>query len=295
MKYPLEGNRNVQFIKNTITRSNITAGDYSYYSAAAGELFEERVTHHYEFLGDMLRIGKFCSIGEGINIIMNGANHRMDGSTYPFNIFGNGWEKFTPTLDDLPFKGDTTIGNDVWIGMNVTIMPGVTIGDGAIIAAGSIVVKDVAPYTIVGGNPAKRIKTRFDIIEIRDLLAIKWWDWEITKISQHIDVITAGDIDALRQLHDGELPSVQIQGDAFWPTLLAAVGKQISKPSYDTWIEPLRLVSLENGKCVVSTPNNFARDWIESRYQRMMLEQMKLIDPSIKQLELISLESDQLR
>ncbi len=90
---------------------------------------------------------------------MNGANHRMDGATtYPFNIFGCGWEKVTPTIEQLPFKGDTVIGNDVWIGQNVTILPGVKVGDGAIIAANSTVVKSVEPYTIYGGNPAKFIK-----------------------------------------------------------------------------------------------------------------------------------------
>lgn len=80
----------------------------------------------------------------------------MDGlTTYPFNIFGGGWEKVTPSLEQLPFKGDTIIGNDVWLGQSVTIMPGITIGDGAIVASNSTVVKDVEPYTIVGGNPGK--------------------------------------------------------------------------------------------------------------------------------------------
>ncbi|MEB8555005.1 acetyltransferase, partial [Bacillus cereus] len=97
VKYPIEGNQNVQFIKNIITKPNILVGDYSYYDAKDGETFEDRVLHHYEFLGDRLTIGKFCCIASGVNFIMNGANHRMDGfSAYPFNIFGNGWEKYTP-------------------------------------------------------------------------------------------------------------------------------------------------------------------------------------------------------
>ncbi|MFD4820484.1 Vat family streptogramin A O-acetyltransferase [Peribacillus butanolivorans] len=200
-KYPIKGNNILQFIKNTITRPNIIAGEYSYYDAKNGEYFEDQVLYHYEFFGDRLVIGKFCAIAPGVTFIMNGANHRMDGfSTYPFNIFGHGWEKYTPTLDQLPFKGDTIIGNDVWIGMDTVIMPGINIGDGAIIAAKSVITKDVEPYTIVGGNPAKKIKTRFSEEIIRKLLEIKWWDLDIEVISDHIGLILNGDIDNLENL-----------------------------------------------------------------------------------------------
>ncbi|MBN3527228.1 Vat family streptogramin A O-acetyltransferase [Paenibacillus apiarius] len=200
-KHPIEGYQGVQFIKNTITRPNITVGDYSYYDSRNGETFEEQVLYHYEIFGDKLVIGKFCSIAPGVTFIMNGANHKMDGfSSYPFNIFGHGWEKFTPAIAELPFKGDTAIGNDVWIGMDATIMPGVTIGDGAIIAAKAVVVKDVQPYTVVGGNPAKEIKQRFPDGIIAELLDIKWWDWDIERISSHIDIIVHGDIHALRNV-----------------------------------------------------------------------------------------------
>lgn len=141
------------FIKNIITRPNISVGEYSYYDDVNGaENFEEHVIHHYEVLGDKLIIGKFCAFAKGIEFIMNGANHRMNSvTTYPFNIMGKGWEKATTSLEDLPFKGDTVVGNDVWIGQNVTVMPGVHIEDGAIIAANSVVVKDVPAYYIVGG------------------------------------------------------------------------------------------------------------------------------------------------
>ena len=146
--YPNENIRQIVYIKNVITRPNIIVGDYSYYDDVNGaEGFEEHVTHHYEFLGDKLIIGRFCAIARGIEFVMNGANHRMKSvSTYPFNIMGNGWEKYAPTLSDLPLKGDTVVGNDVWIGQNVTVMPGVHIGDGAIIAADSVVTKDIPPY-----------------------------------------------------------------------------------------------------------------------------------------------------
>lgn len=124
----------------------------------------------------------------------------MDGSTFPFNIFGNGWEKFTPSSDQLPIKGDTIIGNDVWIGRRATIMSGVRIGDGAIIAAEAVVVKDVEPYTIVGGNPAKEVRKRYSTEVIQELLDIKWWDCDIEVINQYIGAIVSGDMDLLRKM-----------------------------------------------------------------------------------------------
>ncbi|MET1122155.1 Vat family streptogramin A O-acetyltransferase [Priestia megaterium] len=200
-KYPIKGNNVVQFIKNTTTRPNIIVGDYSYYDARNGESFEDQVLYHYDFFGDRLVIGKFCAIAPGVTFIMNGANHRMDGfSTYPFNIFGEGWEKHTPMLNQLPFKGDTIIGNDVWVGMDTVIMPGINIGDGAIVAAKSVITKDVEPYTIVGGNPAQKIKERFPKQIINKLLEIRWWDLTIEIISDHIDVIVNGEIEELEKL-----------------------------------------------------------------------------------------------
>ncbi|QHZ48684.1 MULTISPECIES: Vat family streptogramin A O-acetyltransferase [Bacillus] len=196
---PIAGNQHVQFINNTVTRPNIIVGDYTYYDAKHGESFEEQVLYHYEILGDRLIIGKFCSIAPGVQFIMNGANHRMDGSTYPFNIFGHGWEKHTPALEELPFKGDTVIGHDVWIGMDAVIMPGVTIGDGAIVAAQSVVTKDVPPYTIIGGNPAKQIKKRFSDDVIAAWLDIQWWNWDIEQINRRIDDIVNGNIEALKK------------------------------------------------------------------------------------------------
>jgi virginiamycin A acetyltransferase len=200
-KYPIKGNNVVQFIKNTTTRTNIIVGDYSYYDARNGESFEDQVLYHYEFFGDRLVIGKFCAIAPGVTFIMDGANHRMDGfSTYPFHIFGEGWEKHTPTLNQLPFKGDTIIGNDFWVGMDTVIMPGINIGDGAIVAAKSVITKDVEPYTIVGGNPAQKIKERFPEQIINKLLEIRWWDLNIEIISDHIDEIVNGEIEKLEKL-----------------------------------------------------------------------------------------------
>ena len=130
---------------------------------------------------------------------MNGANHKLDGiSTYPFPIFGHGWEKTMDKLMNLPSRGDIVIGNDVWIGYEAVIMPGVKIGDGAIVSAKSVVVKDVPPYMIVGGNPAVGLKLRFSEAEITQLLEIEWWNWEIEKITRNIHLIMERDINALR-------------------------------------------------------------------------------------------------
>lgn len=173
--YPNEHIQQIVYIKNVITRPNILVGDYTYYDDVNGaEKFEEHVTHHYEFLGDRLIIGKFCAIAKGIEFVMNGANHRMcSPTTYPFNIMGGGWEQFTPSFEELPFKGDTVVGNDVWIGQNVTVMPGIHIGDGAIIAANSTVTRDIPAYCVAGGNPCRVIRPRFDAELTEYLLALK--------------------------------------------------------------------------------------------------------------------------
>lgn len=202
--YPNPNIKQVVYIKNVITRPNIIVGDYTYYDDINGaEKFEEHVTHHYEFLGDKLIIGKFCAIAKGIEFIMNGANHRMNSiTTYPFNIMGGGWEKFAPSLDDLPLKGDTVIGNDVWIGQNVTVLPGVHVGDGAIIAANSVVAKDVPAYCIAGGNPCKVIRSRFNDELTKYLLNLKWWDWDSEKIFRNMESLCSGNLEKIKQIQD---------------------------------------------------------------------------------------------
>ena len=180
------------YIKSVITRPNIIAGDYSYYddSEDGPESFEKHVTHHYDFICDKLIIGKFCQIAAGVNFVMNGANHQMNAvTTFPFYIF-EGWKQQVPPLNKMPLKGDTIIGNDVWIGQNVTILPGVHIGDGAIIGLNSVVGSDIAPYTIVAGNPAKVIRKRFDNQLIKLLLKLKWWDKSIKEINDLIPILT---------------------------------------------------------------------------------------------------------
>ena len=138
-------------------------------------------------------------IASGATFIMNGANHLTNAiTTYPFAIFGNGWENAMEGKS-YPHKGNINIGNDVWIGYNATIMAGVTIGDGAIVAANATVIKDVAPYSIVGGNPASEIKKRFSEDTISKLLVLNWWNWDIEKITQNIQNLTDMDINKLFQ------------------------------------------------------------------------------------------------
>lgn len=200
--FPIKGVKSLCFLKNVVKNPNVKIGEYTYYDDFENPLdFEKNILYHYDFLGDKLIIGKFCAIASGVRFIMNGANHKMNGfTTYPFAIFRNGWDEENFSLDDLPYKGDTIIGNDVWIGMDSLIMPGVKIGDGAIIASNSTVVKDVEPYSIVGGNPAKYIKKRFsnDIIDL--LLKIKWWDFSHDKITKSLPIITGSDVDKLKTL-----------------------------------------------------------------------------------------------
>lgn len=194
--------KSICYIKNVITRPNITVGEYTYYDDVNGaDKFEERVTHHYEVLGDKLIIGKFCAIAKGIEFVMNGANHRMCSvTTYPFNVMGSGWEKAAPTLEELPFKGDTVIGNDVWIGQNVTVMPGVHIGNGAIIAANSVVTKNIPAYHIAGGNPCKMIRKRFDDELIGYLENLRWWDWSPEKIFSNLEILCSGDLEKIKHI-----------------------------------------------------------------------------------------------
>lgn len=201
--HPMKGFPRVGFLKALVDAPNVEIGDYTYYDDPEGpEHFLARcVLHHFDFVGDRLRIGRFCAIATGVRFVMNGANHAMDGfSTYPFNIFGQGWEQgFDPASWSSGYRGDTVIGNDVWIGMDATIMPGVTVGDGAIVAACSVVTSDVPPYAIAAGNPARVLRTRYDQATVERLLAIAWWDWPAERISRNLDAIRGKDIEALER------------------------------------------------------------------------------------------------
>lgn len=190
--FPLANYDKLCFLKNVIKNPNIIVGDFTYYDDFEDvSNFEKNVKYHFDFIGDKLIIGKFCMIASDVTFIMNGGNHLMDATTaYPFAIFGGTWQHAMEGKS-YPSKGDTTIGNDVWIGHDATIMSGVKIGDGAIIATKAVVTKDVEPYTIVGGNPAKPIKKRFSEATISKLLQLKWWDWDIKKITKDIEKLTS--------------------------------------------------------------------------------------------------------
>ena len=202
--HPLPDFPQVCFLKNAIDNPNIIVGDYSYYDDPTdANDFERNVLYHYPFIGDKLVIGKYCSIARDVRFIMNGANHNMQGlSSYPFEIFGGGWQEQLQGQIDYPYKGDTVIGNDVWIGYAAMIMPGVKIGDGAIIASGAVVSADVAPYQIVGGNPARAIRQRFTDEVIASLLQLRWWDWEPEKLTRHLPALVSGELSQLHALQD---------------------------------------------------------------------------------------------
>lgn len=193
--FPLQNYDRLCFLKNIVKNPNIEVGDYTYYDDFENvENFEKNVKYLFDFIGDKLIIGKYCMIASDVTFIMNGANHLSESiSTYPFAIFGNGWER---AMDgkSYPSKGNTTIGHDVWIGYGATIMPGVTIGHGSIIASQSVVSRDVEPYSIVGGNPIKEIRKRFSKAEIDHLLKIEWWNWSPEKVTQNVEALTSSDV-----------------------------------------------------------------------------------------------------
>lgn len=199
--YPVERtSKNLIFLKNFIKNPNINVGDYTYYhDVDCPESFEKKNVNFA--VHSKLFIGKFCQIASGTKFILGDANHSLSGfSTYPFFVFGKFGSECPDWADyiyDVPDKGDTVIGNDVWFGHQSIVMPGVTIGDGSIIGTRAVVTKDVLPYSIVAGNPAKLIRRRFDDKTIEMLLKIQWWNWEHEKITRNIDAIVSSDIDYL--------------------------------------------------------------------------------------------------
>jgi virginiamycin A acetyltransferase len=181
--HPLGGDRSVAFLRPLITRPNIAVGEFTYLHEPDGAAaFERRnVLFQGSDAADRLEIGRFCSIASGVRLVMNGANHPDAGTTYPFWIFGRGWHESAQPR----FRGPLRIGNDVWIGTDAWIVAGVTVGDGAIIGARAVVTRDVPPYAVVAGNPAREIRRRFDDATIARLLALRWWDWPAERITRN--------------------------------------------------------------------------------------------------------------
>lgn len=197
--YPRAGDKQTIYLKSVITNSKINIGEYTMYNDFVNDPcdFEKNnVLYHYPVNNDRLIIGKFCSIACGAKFLFTGANHAMNSlSTYPFPIFFEEWGLDKANVTDAwDNKGDIIIGNDVWIGYEAVILSGVTIGNGAIIGARAVVTKDVPPYTVVGGVPAKPIKKRFSNDVISKLEKICWWDWTIDKIKKNIENIQLGNI-----------------------------------------------------------------------------------------------------
>ena len=201
--YPRTGDNQTIYLKNVITNPNIEVGDFTIYNDFENDpkLFEKNnVLYHYPINHDKLIIGKFSSIACGAKFLFNIANHSLSSlSTYTFPIFFEEWgldvKNITNAWDN---KVNIVVGNDVWIGYQAVILSGVTIGDGAIIGTRAVVTKDVEPYTIVGGVPAKPIRKRFSDDTIHKLLELKWWDWPKEKIAQNIDAIQSGCIEILK-------------------------------------------------------------------------------------------------
>ncbi len=193
--HPISGYENEIYVKPTLKNPNICVGEFTY---IADSNFESHVTHLYDWNGDRLIIGRFCQIAAGVEFVMNGANHQMNAvTTFPFYTL-EGWDMSPPEKHDLPLKGDTVIGSDVWIGQNAVILPGVHIGDGAIIGADSVVGSDIAPYTIVVGNPARPLRKRFDDELITLLLDFKWWDRPINEINSLLPLLTCSDLEKVK-------------------------------------------------------------------------------------------------
>jgi len=202
--YPRTGDRQTIYLKNVITDPNISVGEYTMYNDFVNDptQFEKNnVLYHYPINHDRLIIGKFCSIACGAKFLFNSANHTMKSlSTYPFPLFFEEWGLDKKNVaNSWDNKGDIVIGNDVWIGYEAVIFAGVTVGDGAIIGTRAVVTKDVPPYTIVGGIPAKVIRKRYSPDIIEQLLSLRWWDWTKDRIKRNLPFIMAGNIENMTE------------------------------------------------------------------------------------------------
>lgn len=192
--HPLPGHDRVVLLRPLVGDPRIDVGEYTYYDDPDGATEFERRNVLYGYGPERLVIGKYCAIAAGTRFLMAGAAHPTMGvSTFPFTMFGGSWtERTLDLVTGMPSRGDTVIGNDVWIGYQALIMPGVRIGDGAIVAAGAVVTADVEPYTVVGGNPARPIRRRYEDADVERLLRAAWWDWPVELVTEHVRTIMAG-------------------------------------------------------------------------------------------------------
>ena len=191
--HPVHGQRRVVFLRPLITSPTIEVGDYTYYDDPDDATAFETKAVLYAFGPERLVIGRYCAIAAGVRFLMPGANHADLGpSTYPFGVFGAPWDTTLDLVMGASSPGDTVVGSDVWLGYSALVMPGVRIGHGAVVAAGSVVTRDVPPYAVVGGNPARVIRMRYEPDDVDRLLAAAWWDWPVHLVTRHARTILAG-------------------------------------------------------------------------------------------------------
>jgi virginiamycin A acetyltransferase len=192
--HPVAGQERVVYLKPLVTDPQIEVGEYTYYDDPDDALGFERDAFLYAHGPERLIIGRYCAIASGVRFVMPGANHADLGpSTFPFGIFGEPWAERTMDLVmGAPSRGDTVVGNDVWLGYRALVLPGVTVGHGAVVAAASVVASDVPPYAIVGGNPARVIRRRYEDQDVERLLREAWWDWPPELVTEHARTIMAG-------------------------------------------------------------------------------------------------------
>ncbi len=192
---PVEGQDRVVFLKPLVKDPRIEVGEYSYYDDPDDPLGFERNAFLYGHGPERLIIGRYCAIASGVRFLMSGGNHADLGpSTFPFGIFGEPWASRTMDLVmSAPSRGDTVVGNDVWLGYRALVMPGVNIGHGSVVAAASVVTADVPPYAVVGGNPARVLRRRYEDDGVETLLRAAWWDWPVELVTEHARTIMAGE------------------------------------------------------------------------------------------------------
>jgi virginiamycin A acetyltransferase len=192
--HPVAGQDRVVYLRPLVTDPRIEVGEYTYYDDPDDALGFERNAFLYAYGPERLIIGRYCAIAAGVRFVMPGANHADLGpSTFPFGIFGEPWAELTMDLVmGAPSRGDTVVGNDVWLGYQALVLPGVTIGHGAVVAAASVVASDVPPYAIVGGNPARVIRRRYEDEDVERLLRAAWWDWPVELVTEHARTIMSG-------------------------------------------------------------------------------------------------------
>jgi virginiamycin A acetyltransferase len=201
--HPIDGQSRVVFLRPLVRSPTIEVGEYTYYDSPDDPTAFERDAVLYGFGPERLVIGRFCAIGARVRFLMPGANHADLGpSTYPFGVFGAGWADTMDLVMSAPSRGDTVVGHDVWLGYSALVLPGVRIGHGAVVAAASVVSRDVPPYAIVAGNPARVVRSRFPEEDVARLLRAAWWDWPIELVTEHARTIMAGTAAELERIAD---------------------------------------------------------------------------------------------